>query len=222
MKNPPITAEAIERERYFRLCSEHIKQMERSLSHRYYSPAEKADLETLIDFYTAAREIFRTRGAPSDLGRFPQSAEKPTHSDREWKKVIGPIQERTKSRDTQLVDQLKEHAERMARRGRVHVPQVMGGIHRQMQPGSLLPKSRPSHNIVAAEQAIAQQESSPGVTQLERRKLTDARSMLKSLSRIASSEGKRAASEALQTWTTGTIRLRAILERSWRRRESTI
>ena len=44
--------------------------------------------------------------------------------------------------------------------------------------------------IGAAEQAIAQQESSPDVTQLERRKLTDARSMLKSLSRIAS-EGKR-------------------------------
>ena len=88
MKNPPITAEAIERERYFRLCSEHIKQMERSLSHRYYSPAEKADLETLIDFYTAAREIFRTRGAPSDLGRFPQSAEKPTHSDRRSVKAV--------------------------------------------------------------------------------------------------------------------------------------
>ena len=47
--------------------------------------------------------------------------------------------------------------------------------------------------IGAAEQAIAQQESSPDVTQLERRKLTDARSMLKTLSRIASSEGKRAA-----------------------------
>src|SRR5438874_263705 len=44
--------------------------------------------------------------------------------------------------------------------------------------------------IGAAEQAIAQQESSPDVTQLERRKLTDARSMLKSLSRIAS-EGQR-------------------------------
>jgi hypothetical protein len=51
--------------------------------------------------------------------------------------------------------------------------------------------------IGAAEQAIAQQESSPDVTQLERRKLADARSMLKSLSRIASSE-KRAASEALR------------------------
>jgi len=51
--------------------------------------------------------------------------------------------------------------------------------------------------IGAAEQAIAQQESSPDVTQLERRELTDARSMLKSLSRIAS-EGKWAASEALQ------------------------
>ena len=50
--------------------------------------------------------------------------------------------------------------------------------------------------IGAAEQAIAQRESSPDVTQLERRKLADAR-MLKSLSRIASSE-KRAASEALR------------------------
>jgi hypothetical protein len=39
--------------------------------------------------------------------------------------------------------------------------------------------------IGAAEQAIAQQESSPDVTRLERRKLEDARSMLKSLSRIA-------------------------------------
>jgi hypothetical protein len=51
--------------------------------------------------------------------------------------------------------------------------------------------------IGAAEQAIAQQESSPDVTRLERRKLEDARSMLKVLSRIAL-EGKRAASEALQ------------------------
>ena len=50
--------------------------------------------------------------------------------------------------------------------------------------------------IGAAEQAIAQQESSPDVTQLGRRKLTDARSMLKSLSRIASSQGKHAAYEA--------------------------
>jgi len=44
--------------------------------------------------------------------------------------------------------------------------------------------------IGAAEQALAQQESSPDVTRLERRKLADARSMLNSLSRIAS-EGKR-------------------------------
>jgi hypothetical protein len=51
--------------------------------------------------------------------------------------------------------------------------------------------------VQMAEQAIAQQESSPDVTQLERRKLTDARSMLKTLSRIAL-EGKRATSEALQ------------------------
>ena len=49
--------------------------------------------------------------------------------------------------------------------------------------------------IGAAEQAIAQQETSPDVTQLERRKLADARSMLKSLSRIAS-QGKRAAHDA--------------------------
>jgi len=43
--------------------------------------------------------------------------------------------------------------------------------------------------IGAAEQAIAQQESSPDVAQLERGKMSDARSMLKSLSRIASSQG---------------------------------
>jgi hypothetical protein len=42
----------------------------------------------------------------------------------------------------------------------------------------------------------AEEESRP-ITQLERRKLTDARSMLKTLSKIAS-QGKRAASEALQ------------------------
>jgi hypothetical protein len=47
--------------------------------------------------------------------------------------------------------------------------------------------------IEAAEWAIVEQESRPDVTQLERRKLADARSMLKSLSRIASSQGKRAA-----------------------------
>ena len=39
--------------------------------------------------------------------------------------------------------------------------------------------------IVAAEQAIAQRELVVGITELERRKLTDARSMLKTLSRIA-------------------------------------
>jgi hypothetical protein len=39
--------------------------------------------------------------------------------------------------------------------------------------------------IGAAEQAIAQQESRPDITELERRKLADARSMLKVLSRIA-------------------------------------
>ena len=47
--------------------------------------------------------------------------------------------------------------------------------------------------IGAAERAIAEQESRPDVTQLERRKLTDARSMLKSLSRIASSQRKQIA-----------------------------
>ena len=45
--------------------------------------------------------------------------------------------------------------------------------------------------IGAAEQAIAQRESVVDTTELERRKLADARLMLKSLSRIAS-EGKRA------------------------------
>jgi hypothetical protein len=46
--------------------------------------------------------------------------------------------------------------------------------------------------VQMAEQAIAEEESRP-ITQLERRKLADARSMLKSLSRIASSQGERAA-----------------------------
>jgi hypothetical protein len=50
--------------------------------------------------------------------------------------------------------------------------------------------------IGAAEQAIAERESRPGITQLELRKLADARSMLKTLSRIASSQGKRAAYDA--------------------------
>ena len=50
--------------------------------------------------------------------------------------------------------------------------------------------------IGAAEQAIAQRESSVDVSELERRKLADARSMLKTLSRIASSQGKRAAYDA--------------------------
>ena len=52
--------------------------------------------------------------------------------------------------------------------------------------------------VQMAEKAIAQQESRPDITQLERRKLADARSMLKSLSRIASSQGKQAAYDALQ------------------------
>jgi len=51
--------------------------------------------------------------------------------------------------------------------------------------------------IGAAEQAIAQRESLVDTTELERRKLADARSMLKSLSRIASSQGKRAAYDAV-------------------------
>jgi hypothetical protein len=50
--------------------------------------------------------------------------------------------------------------------------------------------------IGAAEQAIAQRESVVDITEPERRKLADARSMLKSLSRIASSQGKRAAYDA--------------------------
>jgi hypothetical protein len=52
--------------------------------------------------------------------------------------------------------------------------------------------------IGAAEQAIAQQEAFVDVSELERRKLSDARSMLKSLSRIASSQGKRAAHDTAQ------------------------
>src|SRR5690348_11946035 len=50
--------------------------------------------------------------------------------------------------------------------------------------------------VQMAEQAIAQQDSRPDITQLERRKLGDARSMLKTLSRIASSQGKGAAYDA--------------------------
>jgi len=50
--------------------------------------------------------------------------------------------------------------------------------------------------IGAAEPAIAQRESIVDIMELERRKLADARSMLKSLNRIASSQVKRAASEA--------------------------
>jgi len=53
--------------------------------------------------------------------------------------------------------------------------------------------------IGAAEQAIAQQESRPDITELERRKLADARSMLKVLSRIASSEKRAAHDAALQS-----------------------
>jgi hypothetical protein len=48
-------------------------------------------------------------------------------------------------------------------------------------------------SILAAEQAIAQQESRPDITHVEHRKFQDARLMLKTLSRIASSQGKRAA-----------------------------
>ena len=50
--------------------------------------------------------------------------------------------------------------------------------------------------IGAAVQAIAQRESLVDIAELERRKLADARSMLKSLSRLASSQGKRAAYDA--------------------------
>ena len=52
--------------------------------------------------------------------------------------------------------------------------------------------------IEAAEQAIAERESLADIPELERRKLADARSMLKSLSRIASSQGKRAAHNTAQ------------------------
>ena len=51
--------------------------------------------------------------------------------------------------------------------------------------------------IGAAEKAIAQRESLVDTTELERHKLADARSMLKSLSRIAS-QGKQAGYEASQ------------------------
>jgi len=60
----------------------------------------------------------------------------------------------------------------------------------EMSPDNLVTR------IGAAEQAIAQRESLVDITEPERRKLADARSMLKSLSRIASSQGKRAAYEA--------------------------
>jgi hypothetical protein len=52
--------------------------------------------------------------------------------------------------------------------------------------------------IRAAEQAIAQRESFVDVSELERHKLADARSMLKTLSRIASSQGKQTAYETAQ------------------------
>src|SRR5947208_10249188 len=51
----------------------------------------------------------------------------------------------------------------------------------------------------------------PKTTELERHKLADARSMLKSLSRIASSQGKRGASEALQLRQLEPIRFRLFL-----------
>jgi hypothetical protein len=47
--------------------------------------------------------------------------------------------------------------------------------------------------IEAARHAIAQQESRADITAPERRKLADARSILTTLSRVASSEGGRAA-----------------------------
>jgi hypothetical protein len=47
--------------------------------------------------------------------------------------------------------------------------------------------------VQMAEHAIGQEESRPDITELERRKLADARSMLRSLSRFSSSQGKRAA-----------------------------
>jgi hypothetical protein len=62
----------------------------------------------------------------------------------------------------------------------------------EMNPDNLVTR------IGAAEQAIAQRESLVDITEPERRKLADARSMLKSLSRMASSQGKQAAHEASQ------------------------
>lgn len=56
--------------------------------------------------------------------------------------------------------------------------------------------------VQMAEKAIAQQESRPDITPLEGRKLEDARSMLKTLSRIVSSEGKQAASEGVPAQST--------------------
>ncbi|PYT57142.1 MAG: hypothetical protein DMG46_15165 [Acidobacteria bacterium] len=53
----------------------------------------------------------------------------------------------------------------------------------EINPDNLLTR------IGAAEQAIAQRESLVDITELERRKLADARSMLTTLSRIASSQG---------------------------------
>jgi len=47
--------------------------------------------------------------------------------------------------------------------------------------------------IDAARHAIAQQESSADITERERRKLADARSILSTLSRVASSEVDRVA-----------------------------
>ena len=60
----------------------------------------------------------------------------------------------------------------------------------EINPDNLLTR------IGAAEQAIAQRESLVDITELERRKLKYARSMLRSLTRIASSQGKRAAYDA--------------------------
>ena len=65
----------------------------------------------------------------------------------------------------------------------------------EMNPDELITR------IGAAEQAIAQRESIVDITEPERRKLADARSMLKSLSRIASSQ--RGLLELLQSLDSG-------------------
>jgi len=58
-------------------------------------------------------------------------------------------------------------------------------LHCRKWRPSLTALNAESWKVLYAEQAIAQRELVVGITELERRKLTDARSMLKTLSRIA-------------------------------------